>query len=115
MSARDMARLRRAAKAALNSEMLQRHGAVVCRGGSILSVGWNKHKFLWETDQPNAFGKNCFTVHAEVDALKKVKDPTGCTLYVVRVRDDGELLFSKPCADCSKVLQESDIKAVVHS
>jgi len=53
--------------------------------------------------------------HAEVAALRQIKDPRGVTLYVVRVRPDGSSGLSKPCPACAEYISRMGIKKVVYS
>lgn len=83
---------------ALRSAERFKHGAVVVRGGRVLSIGYNKGK-----------------IHAEVDALKKVSDPSGTTLYVVRIGHDGKLRLSRPCNNCLNYAINCGVKRIVYS
>lgn len=53
--------------------------------------------------------------HAEVAALRQIKNPRGITLYVVRVRTDGSSGLSKPCAACAEYISKMGIKKVIYS
>jgi len=49
------------------------------------------------------------TLHAERAVVKRFGDISqlsGCILIVVRINKRGELLNSKPCADCQKFLEK---------
>lgn len=49
------------------------------------------------------------TLHAERAVVKRFGDTSqlhGCILVVVRINKKGELLNSKPCADCQKFLEK---------
>lgn len=49
------------------------------------------------------------TLHAERAVVKRFGDVSqlhGCILIVVRINKKGELLNSKPCADCTKFLEK---------
>lgn len=49
------------------------------------------------------------TIHAERAVVKRFGDVSqlsGCILVVVRINKKGELLNSKPCADCQKFLEK---------
>jgi hypothetical protein len=49
------------------------------------------------------------TLHAERAVVKRFGDVSqlhGCILVVVRINKKGELLNSKPCADCQKFLEK---------
>ena len=99
---------------AYKSTCKKRHGAVIVKGGSIISTGYNKHRNRAELidveDLPNGV-----TVHAEVDALKKTKNPSGCTIYVVRIDRKGHIQMSKPCYNCWQVLTNSGIERIKYT
>lgn len=91
----------------------QRHGCVIVRGDDIVAEGYN------HTDV-HLYHK--FSIHAEVDALSKVKRDrkylSKCDLYVVRIGTDrmgNPLKYSKPCHDCSKAIQKSGIRNIYYS
>jgi deoxycytidylate deaminase len=102
--------LQLARKSTCNS---QRHGCVIVRGDDIIAEGYN------HTDV-HLYHK--FSVHAEVDALSKVKRDrkylSKCDLYVVRIGTDrmgNPLKYSKPCHDCSKAIEKSGIRNIYYS
>lgn len=76
-----------------------------------MSIGVNKNRApgrAWIDNEP------C-SEHAEVAALRQIKNPRGITLYVVRVRTDGSSGLSKPCAACAEYISKMGIKKVVYS
>lgn len=93
-----------------------KHCAVIVKGGSIISIGFNKsstNSFVeYYTDKvrgPNR--KYNLSTHAEQDSVLKVRnktDLTGCKIYVARIRPptspDGKVGLSRPCAICRQVL-----------
>ena len=98
----------------------QKHGAVLTKGGSILSTACNmldfsKHAGLHRpyTDYNNA------SLHAEIAALRgRSKEATrGATMYVVRLGGHGkkELKMSAPCVMCQHAMRAAGIKRVVYS
>lgn len=106
-----------AMRAAESSDCHQRHGAIVVRSGSVLSIGTNK----WRNDISTAGilhdeGRSKdISIHAEVDALSRVNNPRGATIYVARVNRTGKPRLSKPCPDCAKALREAGISKVVYT
>jgi len=78
-----------------------RHGALVTKGGSVLSVGHNHH-----------------TVHAEMAACNRV-DPKllrGSTVWSVRLTKSGcKCANAKPCAQCLAELERLGIRKVIYS
>jgi deoxycytidylate deaminase len=106
------------ARAAEDSEFPNyRHGAVLVRGGSILSTAFNKSNHInWANKFRN---KDCghATHHAEVGTiLGMAREKTmGATLYVARIGKSGELKMSKPCEMCQQVLAHVGVKKVYYS
>lgn len=106
--------LERAKQQANKSTMGHRHGCVVVLDDEIIASGHNH----W-------FTQNChhYSMHAEVDAITKVKKRTRatisqCELYVVRIAPnsmDKCLKYSKPCEDCTAFIQKNGIKKVYYS
>lgn len=99
------------------SEMGYLHGAVIVKGGRVLSSGINKPK----TNQFIATyayheGSN---IHAECDAIlraRKKTDLKGAKLYVARMRKIDKLPgISKPCIMCQKIIQRYGIKKVFYT
>lgn len=85
-------------------------GAVLVRKGKVISRGHNRNKFdrLWGS----GFSK---TVHAESsairDALNRVNDLSGCTIYIYRRNG----LLSRPCDCCMNHLISLGIRKIVFS
>ncbi len=62
------------------------------------------------------------TIHAERAVVKRLGDVSqlrGCVMIVVRVSKDGDLLNSKPCAECErflfKCMNEYGLRKVIYS
>ena len=117
LSNRQQSFLNLAMKVAEPSECNHRHGAVIVRGGSVLSVGMNK----WRNEvalinQLHAEGRSTnISVHAEVDALSRVADPRGATIYVARVNRNGAPRLSKPCSSCARALKDAGISKIIYT
>lgn len=115
MSNTDKTRLSRAMKAAELSEANQRHGAMIYRGGAVISVGINVVRnnpfFVGEdTINPNH--------HAETMAIRACSpdaDLSNAVIYVARVNRRGKPLMSKPCATCQEAIEKAGIKRVVYT
>jgi len=100
---------------ASKSEEKNRHGAVVVKSGRVLGMGYNKIK-----NHPHVImeGRHKFDCgpHAEVEAIKDAgKHAKGATLFVARVNKNGEDRLSKPCVNCQKYIEESEIKNVIYT
>lgn len=106
--------LRVAAKMASKSSMTHQHGAVIVLDNAIISTGYNY-----------AYDHMCHTnsIHAEVDALIKVKGVrknllTDAEMYVVRIGPNtmsNQLKYSKPCCSCQKAIAKYGIRKVYYS
>lgn len=97
----------------LNSNMKQRHGAVVVKGGRVLSHGWN----LLKNDPNNVSDEHLIrfcSVHAERMALARCKNAVGATVYVARNKS-GKARHSKPCDACHEALEAAGIARVVYT
>lgn len=90
-----------------------RHGAVVVKGGRVLSTGVNKLK-NHPLNVSEEHIKKC-SVHAEVDAVKKASNPRGATVYVARINKRGDEMLSRPCNKCYEYLIQSGIKKIIYT
>lgn len=111
MSKRDVGWLNTAAKIAENSNCRHRHGAIIVRGGSVISVGINQQKNHPSIVDADNTPWHCGD-HAEIAALKRATNARGATIYIARVRKDGKTGLSKPCSNCAKALDTAGIKKV---
>lgn len=94
-----------------------RHGAVLARGGSIVSFGSNSDKYC-------SMGKNyrnhhgCPTYHAEIKAILNIPRhiTKGSVMYVARCSKNGrDVRMSKPCSMCHAIMQERGINKVFYT
>lgn len=101
---------------ALESQCKQRVGAVVVRGGSILSKATNR-----DYNHPEVLEDEKILYHAAICAERRAlamispEAARGATVFVVRAarRDDG-FACSKPCARCEKTMKELGVKRCVY-
>lgn len=108
-------RLNRALKVAELSSANQKHGAVIYKGGSVLSLGVNTvpndHLSTGEyVGSPNT--------HAETQAIRACGpdvDLSNATIYVARINKNGVPLFSKPCKTCQEAIDLAGIKKVIYT
>jgi deoxycytidylate deaminase len=91
-----------------------KHGAVIVKGGSVISVGINKSRNHPTIVSSEHIKTHC-SVHAEVDAMRKVKNLKGATIYVARVNRRGQDRMSRPCDSCSRAIRESGIRKVIYT
>lgn len=106
--------MRTANKVALKSEHKQhRHGAVIVKGGRVLSTGYNQLRPSNVIKTP--------TLHAEAHAILKVlgdrrqHELVGATMYVSRWTRGGCLSLSKPCPSCTDLLRSVGIRDCVYT
>lgn len=78
-------------------------GAVVAAGSRILAAKPNLRRNSPAIDFRNA------TFHAEEAALRRVRNPAGCVVYVARINSAGEPLLARPCAECQRLLASAGI------
>ncbi len=103
--------MRSASKEALKSSFKQhRVGAVIVKGGNILSTGYNQLRpsKLLQTN----------TLHAEAAAILKLlkehrlEDLSGATLYVTRFTKGGKVGMARPCPECESLIRSVGISRV---
>jgi len=123
LSTRDKRFLKRAANMAKKREVdFHNHCTIITKGPKVVAIGYNSYKndprHLSDEHVRGVPGRNLrhgVGPHSEISALQQVSDPTGVTVYVVRVMKNGELAESKPCEVCTEALQEAGVKRVVWS
>lgn len=97
--------------------------AIVVRGGSIISAGYNKantNGFVEHyADRVKGKRNFCMSTHAEMDAVLRARSKTdlsGCKIFVARKRLlDGEPGMARPCAICEEVLRSYGIKRAFYT
>jgi deoxycytidylate deaminase len=110
VSCKDFSFLRQATKQAFNSNHHRfRLGAIVVKSGRVLSHGINIPKKSPITPPYRE------SIHAEVNAIRNAKNPSGATLYVARLSATDELAIAKPCEYCVEHMIENGIQRVVYS
>ena len=90
-------------------DKLYKVGAVIAKGNTILSYGWNGTPHGMNNDTRDANGKTKWElVHAEANAIAKLSASTsssfGATLYLIH----------SPCKECTKLILQSGIKRLVY-
>lgn len=74
------------------------HAVIVKRGGAVVASGYNHEN-----------------IHAEVHALKQLRDTRGVVLYSYRVNKAGHLTMAKPCSRCQDYILDAGVKKVLYS
>lgn len=80
------------------------HISTIVKGNRILSTAVNQ-----SGTRSSGCGFSRFTIHAEMNALKRLGDMEklrGATMYVWRFNAKGEPTNSKPCSQCQRVLDK---------
>lgn len=115
LSNRDKQYLKLAVNAALSSKERRKHGAVIVKSNRVLSIGVNKFRNHPDII-PEPFIKRACSVHAEVDALKKIGyDARNATIYVARVNNQNQPMMSRPCNNCYTTIKDAGIKNIVYT
>jgi len=116
-----------ALRVAETSEVNQKHGAVIVKGGSVLALGVNTY-----TNDPKVFPVDYFnesknsllrpnpeaiSVHAEIAAIKRCKPETlaGATIYIARISAGGSVGYSAPCDACAEALIQAGVKKIIYT
>lgn len=97
--------------------------ALVVRGGSIISAGYNKsstNSFVEHfADRVKGQRNFCLSTHAEMDAVLRARGKTdlnGAKIFVARKkRDDGLPGLARPCVICEEVLRSYSIKRAFYT
>ena len=109
--------LRRILNKRYSDHIQHRHAAVIVKAGRVLSIGRNRDK-----THPDAVGVDekgkvfTRTIHAEMDALSKVKNKDhlkGATIYVARKGRNDEAGMSCPCKMCQGLINKYGLKRAV--
>ncbi len=108
--------------AACSTQGKSKHGAVIVRGSTPRSAGWNKQKYTKTVATPKVVvteggGSKIsdWTRHAEIDAIRNHPNPDdlrGCDLYVGRFNKKGQPSLSAPCPLCMAEIRSVGIKRV---
>jgi tRNA(Arg) A34 adenosine deaminase TadA len=91
------------------SPLTHKHGCVIVKNNSIISMAFN--------DKSKANHEQ--SVHAEIAAIRKVKHllDASCTLFVARIGTATQYKFkySKPCKVCAMMIQKTRIGKVYYT
>lgn len=109
--------INKAINMAKKSTMEHKHGAVIVLNNEIIASGYNQRHY---------YMCHGYSVHAEVDALSKVKSKnfnlSEAEMYVVRISCFNPttpkkycIRNSKPCQNCSNAIIKHGIKRVYYS
>jgi deoxycytidylate deaminase len=88
------------------------HGAVIVKHGHV-EVGMSRKRNNPKNMSTEHLGE-C-SIHAEMDAVARMRDPRGATMFVARVNKRGELRNSRPCGNCEIAMEKIGIRRVIHT
>lgn len=104
--------MEKAAEIALNSDMQQKHGAVIVYKNTIIATGFN---YICD------YMYNNYSIHAEVAAISQLfynkKILEYCDIYVVRIAPAFNNSFrnSKPCRNCTNFIKKYNLRNTYYS
>lgn len=104
---------RAAKKESEKSEYKLQVGAVVIKGGSLISSGYNEVRYC--SVGSIKYTKFKESLHAERSALSKMnkEDVSGCSIYIYREGvTTKKPAMSKPCPQCFHMIKELGIKKI---
>lgn len=105
--------LNQAARLAGLSTCRVQHGAIIVRGGRVLSVGINSDRnspAIVEDPKTEA------AYHAEQAAIRAYKGSLeGASIYIARTNRKGVWRMSKPCLRCQAAIKSSKIRNVYYT
>jgi deoxycytidylate deaminase len=111
-SGRHLEKFYDAVKVAKLSECRYKHGSIIVRGKSILSVACNK---IITHPIQKRYGSHVCSLHAETRAVVLSQTSVvGATCYSARIKAYNTLAISKPCAHCDMILREAGIRDVIY-
>jgi len=99
-------------KIASKSRMKFRMAALVYDEDEIVGTGFNNPYV-----SPKLANRGYWSVHAEIDALRKMDylmDTNKLVMVVVRIKKDGSFGSSKPCPTCVNHIRKAGIKKVIY-
>ncbi len=110
--------LRRILGQKYSDHIQHRHAAVIVKAGRVLAVGRNRNK-THPGSVLDADGETILkTIHAEFDAISKVKNKQllkGATIYVARLGRNGHPGMSCPCEMCQHLISKYGLKKAVYT
>lgn len=114
LSKKDRSYLSTARFCATKSTARNTHGAVIVKGGRVLSVGWNKNRNHPKVVSPEHIKSDC-SYHAEEVAIREAGEANvkGAVIYVARINRNGHDRDSKPCSKCAALIEKVGIKRVI--
>lgn len=93
------------------------HFSFIIRKNRVRAIGWNNsvktHSLAYEHDYQYPMQ------HAELSAITrfdgKIEELRKCTLINVRINKEGQVLYSRPCKNCTRLLKAFSLNDVYFS
>lgn len=93
-----------------------KHFSYLCQGNHIICHGYNRNRKTHPLAQK--YYRYPF-IHSELSAILRFPDRPvelkQCTLYNIRVNKVGQILLSRPCKNCQRLLLDFGIAKVFYS
>ncbi len=86
-----------------------RVGAVIVRGGSVLSTGVNRYR----NHPSKVMSLDGVSYHAEEVAIRRAGNVANATIYVARVTRSGYIGMAMPCDRCQQLLNDYGVRTAV--
>lgn len=104
-----------AIKMAKRSSEKQQIGCVITdKKGRVIAAGYNRKKtHPLQAQYAKQYNPEKIYLHAEIDAIIKLKGEIPHTLYVGRIMKSGDYGIARPCPICMAALIEVGVKRVV--
>lgn len=103
--------LNAASRLAMESQERTRHGCIIVQSGAVQGRGVNSYR-----NKPGIIENiDALSVHAEINALRRVGKLNGAVAYIARVNSHNEPRQSRPCPDCLNALQKAGIKRIIYT
>jgi len=114
-------RIIQVARQAVKNKKMQdkfNHASIICNKGRILAIGTNNqyktHPKSWQMEPEWPY------IHSEISSIIKLKNKSGidlskCDLYNIRIGNGGNVLLSRPCLNCQKLIIAANFKKVYYT
>jgi deoxycytidylate deaminase len=106
-------------KTALKSNMQHKHACAITYHNKIISIGYNRYnlnfKNIYDYNN-NCYQHNKYSIHAERDAIMKIKDKSilkYCKIYSIRINNELNIHQGIPCDMCNKLLNKYNLTKIL--
>jgi deoxycytidylate deaminase len=103
-----------AIREAQKSNFHHRHGCVIFNGARVINVGFNEIRYCSKLNKKYRKWINSF--HAEQKTILFAQAPVKrCSLLIIRINKNNQLVNSKPCKMCQSLIADVGITKVYYS